>query len=223
MCGRMTHYYTWEQIYEHYRAFTAALNLAARFNVAPTQDILTIMAEPEGNAARMARWSLVPPWSPEPLKAATFNTRTDTIETSKLWKPSLDKWRCVVPASGWYEWTGEKGNKKAWHFTKPDGELLSLAGLYAPPGRLGKLSCSIIVTEACDATRHIHDRMPCLLERQQVDAWLAAPDLSLLKPYTGEIVIKPAHRDVGSVKNEGAYLLDAEGTPVLAQKDIFHD
>ncbi len=222
MCGRMTHYYTWEQIYNHYNAFTQALNLPARFNVAPTQDVLTITTEPEGKAARMMRWGLIPPWSAEPLKAATFNTRTDTIETSKLWKPSLDKWRCVVPASGWYEWTGDKGNKQPWHFTRPDGEPLSFAGLYAPPGRFGKASCSIVITEAADSTRHIHDRMPVILERDQVDRWLAEPDVGLLRPYQGEILITAANKAVGAVKNEGPELLVADG-PVEPPKGDFHD
>ena len=223
MCGRLTNHLTWEQIHAFYSLFTTqALNLPARYNVAPTQDVLAITAEPEGNAARTMRWGLVPPWSAEPLKAATFNTRTDTIETSKLWKPSLDKWRCIVPASGWYEWTGDKGNKQPWHFTRPDGEPLSFAALYAPPGRYGRPSCSIVITEACDATRHIHDRMPVVLERDQVATWLAAPDLSLLKPYTGEIVITAAHKDVGNNRNQGAYLLDAAAqTPPPGA--LFHD
>ena len=163
----------------------------------------------------------MPPWAPEPIKAATFNTRTDTIETSKLWKPSLEKWRCVVPASGWYEWSGEKGNKQAWHFTRPDGELLSFAGLYAPPGRFGKLSCSIVITEACDQTRHVHDRMPVILERDQVVQWLAAPVTAILKPYAGPIQLRPASKLVGNVKNQGRELLVAE-EPVDEPRR-FHD
>jgi putative SOS response-associated peptidase YedK len=221
----MTRYYDWDEVHAYYSMFMAAppTNMEPAYNVAPTQDVLIVKAEPEGNAAHVARWGLVPPWSAEPLKSATFNTRTDTIETSKLWKPSFDKWRCVVPASGWYEWSGEKGAKQAWHFTRPDGELLSFAGLYAPAGKLGKLSCSIIITEACDQTRHIHDRMPVILERDQVAAWLAAPDASLLKPYEGPIQIRAASKLVGNVKNQGPELLVAEEEPASLPLGGFHD
>jgi len=115
---------TWEEVHANYSMFSAApTNMEPAYNVAPTQDVLMITAGPEGSAGQMARWGLVPPWSAEPLKAATFNTRTDTIETSKLWKPSREKWRCVVPASGWHEWSGQKGDKEPWHFTRPMGSF----------------------------------------------------------------------------------------------------
>ncbi len=223
MCGRMTRYYSWEEVRDYYLTFTPPPgNLEPAYNVAPTQDVLMVTREEGGNAISTARWGLIPPWSAAPLKAATFNTRTDSIETSKLWRPSLEKWRCVVPASGWYEWTGAKGDKQPWHFTRPDGAPLSFAGLYAPPGRFGKPSCSIVVTEACDSTKHIHDRMPVILEQDQVAAWLEHPDITLLKPYSGEIIIQPADKAVGNVKNQGPELLTPT-EPVHPPEGDFHD
>jgi len=103
-----------------------------------------------------------------------------------------------------------------------DGQLLSFASLHAPPGRYGRPSCNIVITEACDQTRHIHDRMPVILEQDQVAAWLAGPDVSLLKPCEGKITISPANKAVGNVKNQGLELLvPADSVPLL--EGGFHD
>jgi putative SOS response-associated peptidase YedK len=99
--------------------------------------------------------------------------------------------RCLVPASGFYEWTGPKGAKQAYHLVRADLELLAFAGLWgawrAPSGD-EVLSYAIITTEPNDVVRPFKDRMPVILEPSDYDAWLTAENATTL--------LRPAHNEV---------------------------
>ena len=122
---------------------------------------------------------------------ATFNARAESVAVKPMFRSAFKHRRCVVPASGVFEWTGSKGAKTPHLFTAADGSpVLAFAGLWEswrdPEGE-DVLSCTIVVSGASDWMTAYHDRMPVLLGPDQIEAWLtgdAGPDL--LKPAPEE-------------------------------------
>lgn len=120
MCGRFTQHYTWEQIHEFLSVFGPPQNLQARYNIAPTTLVDIVRHDTEGRCelVRGVRWGLIPNWWKRPLKdlPATFNARVETVGDKPMFRGAYRSRRCVVPASGFYEWTGPKGEKQPHMF-----------------------------------------------------------------------------------------------------------
>jgi len=151
--------------------------LAPRYNVAPTQTVPIVRATADHRyELAEARWGLIPAWSKEPRTAyATFNARVETVATKPAFRAAYRTRRCLVPASGFYEWREEAGRKQPWYFSAADGQELALAGLWeewrgpdAPP----LLSCTILVGTANDLVAPIHDRMAVILGADDYATWL---------------------------------------------------
>lgn len=194
MCGRFTQHYTWAQIKEFLDVFGAPLNLRPRYNVAPTETVDVVRLGKDGGRelVRM-RWGLVPFFWKKTLKdlPATFNARAETLAEKPMFRDAFKRGRrCIVPASGFYEWTGEKGAKTPHLFTAADGSpILAFAGLWdrwrEPATGDEILSCTLVVSGASDWMAPYHDRMPVLLAADQFDAWLnGTGGADLLKPAT---------------------------------------
>ena len=116
------------------------------------------------------RWGLVPFFWKKPLKEvpATFNARAETVHEKPMFREAFRRRRCIIPASGFYEWTGEKGNKTPHLFTAADASpILAFAGLWDkwkdPATGEEVLSCTMVVSEATAWMAPYHDRMPVLL------------------------------------------------------------
>lgn len=119
-----------------------------------------------------AEWDFHPPF----LKAKTrpqFNARIETVATNGLWKSAFASARCIVPMRGYYEWTGEKGDKQP-HFIQGEQPILAAAGLATArqEGDGWIVSTAIITRAAQDAAGQVHDRMPAFLTRDVYDEWL---------------------------------------------------
>lgn len=182
MCGRFTQHYTWQQIHEFLSVIGAPQNLRARYNIAPTTlvDMVRHNADGRRELVRGVRWGLVPSWWKKPLKdvPATFNARVETVATKPMFRDAYRKRRCVIPASGFYEWTGQPGDKQPHIFVDAQGEpILALAGLWDrwrnPETGEDMLSCTVIVTDATHWMTPYHDRMPVLLQQAEIDRWLS--------------------------------------------------
>ena len=107
---------------------------AAAYNIKPTEQIPILLDSAKTGELRFerARWSLVPGWSKTlKLKIPTFNARTEGIMDKPTWRGPVKSHRAIVPATGFYEWTGERGSKTPWFMSSPDGAMLGLAGLYS--------------------------------------------------------------------------------------------
>jgi len=125
--------------------------LPPRYNIAPSQDITIIRADPDGRHLSLAHWGLIPAWA----KAAdsgysTINARAETVDTKPSFRTPFKRHRCIIPADGFYEWHEEGGIKIPHHIGRKDGAPFALAGLWdrwkGPQGEV--TSCTIIVTEA---------------------------------------------------------------------------
>lgn len=141
------------------------------YSIAPTDDAVIVRDRGDGRILELVRWDWQKPAN-RPKGAPIINARIEKLDTG-FWLPAFAAARCVVPMRGYFEWTGEKGDKTP-HFLHGDG-LLAAAGLTwsmeLPNGERSR--CMVVVTrEARDAGGEVHDRMPAFLTRDAMDAWL---------------------------------------------------
>lgn len=190
MCGRFTQAYTWSEVHAFLNVFGTARNLQPRYNIAPTTTVDVVIDRGQGHEIVPMRWGLVPGWWKKTLKdlPATFNARAESVAEKPMFRDAFRRRRCIIPASGFYEWTTEADGKQPHYFTAADGTILAFAGLWAewhdPASGEVLLSCTIIVTGASGWMKRFHDRMPMLLEAGDFDAWL--------RGEAGPEVLKPA-------------------------------
>lgn len=188
MCGRFTQLYKWEDLIAAYRVLEPApSNLEPRYNIAPTQAIDIVRADGDRHTAARARWGLVPIWwKKDKLPPSTFNARGETAAEKPMFRSAFKARRCIVPASGFYEWTGPKTDRQPWYISAADGGLLDFAGLYEtyrdPESGEDRLSATIVTCDANDFMGRLHSRMPVILDARDIDAWLEAPRTDLLRP-----------------------------------------
>ena len=133
MCGRFTQRYTWREIHDLYNLTGAARNLQAHYNIAPT-DIVEVVRSAVGGAAELVpmRWGLIPYWWKKPLKQlpATFNARAESVVDKPMFRDAFKRHRCIIPASGYYEWITKLDGKQPYFISAADGGVLSFAGLW---------------------------------------------------------------------------------------------
>jgi putative SOS response-associated peptidase YedK len=148
-----------------------------RYNIAPTQDAPVVIDNGE-RALVSLRWGLIPPWADSPsIGTRSINARVETIAELPTFKRAFASRRCIVPATGYFEWRsqGGKAPKQPLWIRPRDGSLLALAGLWetwhTPDGEEIE-SFAIVTTEALGELREIHDRMPLELRDAAIEAWL---------------------------------------------------
>ena len=198
-------------------AVAAPAELRKRFNIAPTQVAPIVRATKEGGRElAMARWGLVPGWAKD-LSVGTkmINARSEGVEAKPAFKAAVEKRRCIVPATGFFEWKGVARMKQPYAVTLPDRHVFGFAGFWERwrPAEGGDSveTFTIVTTDANAAVAEIHDRMPVILPKEAEDAWLhGAPDEArrVLTPYAGEIRLRAVSRYVSNVNNEGPECLD---------------
>jgi putative SOS response-associated peptidase YedK len=190
MCGRFTQRYTWREIRDLYDLTGAARNLQAHYNIAPT-DSVDVVRSVDGGATELVsmRWGLVPHWWNKPVKQlpATFNARAETVADRPMFRDAFRRHRCIIPASGYYEWIARPDGKQPYFISAADGGVLSFAGLWDrwknPETSERVVSCTIIVTDANELRLPIHDRMPVLLDKANFGPWLSgAAGVEILGP-----------------------------------------
>jgi putative SOS response-associated peptidase YedK len=225
---------------QHYRDILARLGIAdpaefhSRYNIAPNTTIPVVRrtSRSSQNEAVLLRWGLVPSWAKTADGPPLVNARADTVATKPTFRDSLRKRRCVIPATGFYEWETIGRVKKPWLFRLSDDYPFGFAGLWdtwhAPDGTTRE-SCAFITGEPNDLMRPIHNRMPVILTAATFEAWLD-PSLSepaQLVPFLGippvDTVTKFAVSTyVSNVRHEGpaclapAADLPAESSPQLS-------
>lgn len=153
--------------------------LKASWNIKPTEDLYVITQD----EISVASWGMIAPWSkstPEALKSQpkAINARSETVHEKPTFRNALQSSRCLVPATGYFEWATELGDYKPRqpiHISSADGKLLAFAGIYdrwkSPEGE-SRYSVSIITREAVGDLAKFHSRMPMFLPRERWEAWL---------------------------------------------------
>jgi putative SOS response-associated peptidase YedK len=196
MCGRFTHRYTWREIHGLYSLTSPASNVQPSYNVCPTDTVNVVTRTDGKNILEPMRWGLVPRWWSKPLKElrlATFNARVETVTTKPFFKEAFKRTRCLIPASGYYEWQDTPAGKQPHYFTRTDGQVISFAGLWdewkdRATGETLK-SCAMIIAEPNAMVAQVHDRMPVVLEQVQFTPWLEnEAGLEILKPAAEDVL-----------------------------------
>jgi putative SOS response-associated peptidase YedK len=205
-----------------------APSLGDRYNVAPTDEVYAVAKSSTG-PTRLGtfRWGLVPFWAKDAsVGSRMINARAESVLEKPAFRRPLERYRCIIPVDGFYEWqvVPDRKKKQPWYIRRDDGDVLAFAGLWSSwrptkgsdDGRI--VSCSIVTTEANDAVRPVHDRMPVVLPPSAWAEWLdpANDDVeslhSLLVPAPPELFSLTAVNDaVSNVRNDGPHLLDPPG------------
>ncbi len=220
MCGRFTYRLTWEEIVRLYRLTVPhiARNVQARYNVCPTTAIDTVVERDGKRELIPMRWGLVPSWWSKPLKelrVSTFNARVETVAQKPFFRDAFKRTRCIIPASGYYEWRDTPYGKQPYYFTAADGSPLSIAGLWDEwhDKQSGEKlrSCAMIICDANEFVGQVHDRMPVLLDPPQFDRWLyAQAGLEVLRPAANDALRRwPVSKRVNSSRapDDDAFLI----------------
>lgn len=234
MCGRFVSTSNPERIAEYFGAAFDGTELGPNYNVAPTQDIYAVIAEPDGSKhVQTFHWGLIPVWAKErKIGQRMINARAETVAEKGAYKGVFLKHRCLIPMDGFYEWQAGsadgpvtkagKPRKQPMYISRLDGEPLAVAGLWSAwrdPADGGKglwQHSTTVITTAANATMEpVHDRMPVVLARSAWSEWLDPNNhdtgalTKLLVPAPDDLLtLHPVSFEVNSVGNNGSELIE---------------
>jgi putative SOS response-associated peptidase YedK len=211
MCGRFSLNTDMEDLQEAFPGIDFGLYLNPSYNIAPSQNVLTIAGSNPDKAA-LYHWGLVPPWSKDQkIGYKMINARSETLAEKPSFKRPYKKQRCLIPASGFFEWKKENESKIPMHIHLKSGKPFAFAGLWEVWGgnkELPLYSCTIITTEANELLKEVHHRMPVILKQGDYEVWLDSKveDTDrlndLLKPFSAdEMDYFPVSKFVNSPAN----------------------
>jgi putative SOS response-associated peptidase YedK len=187
---------------EHFGVQQGLETLAPSDNVKPTQAVPVIVQRDGMRELATMRWGLIPPWAKDAaIASTTFNARAETVADKPSFRHAFRRRRCLVPATGFYEWQQEGRRKVPYEFVVGDGELFAFAGLYEswrdPQGELLH-TYTIITTTPNEIVAPVQNRMPVILQRIHEAVWLdpqvddVAYLQTLLAPYpTDAMALRP--------------------------------
>ncbi|MBN2305112.1 MAG: SOS response-associated peptidase [Anaerolineae bacterium] len=207
------------------------LNLGPRYNVAPTQSVITVVQDADTGSRhlRRMRWGLIPSWAKDPtIGSRMINARGETVHEKPSFRAALKRRRCLVIADGFYEWQAQPdGPKQPVFITLQDRAPFGMAGLYeywteqesAQYSGETLVTCTIITGPPNELIAPIHNRMPAILPREDYAAWLD-PDRTdsaevmplILRPYPAEaMTFWPVSRAINSPANDDPSLIERVG------------
>ena len=218
MCGRYS-FVPNQNFAERFQVENQQLELLPRYNVAPGQ-AMPVITRNSPNRVEEMRWGLVPFWAKDPrIGNRMINARAETIAEKPAFRRPLAARRCLVPASGFYEWQRSEEGKIPHYIFLRDIDSFAFAGLYEiwKDDADNVLRTYTIITTTPNALMEpIHNRMPVILAREDEALWLDKEAeipalLALLRPYPAEQMDAYAvSRAVNSPANEGEALLEPE-------------
>ena len=228
MCGRYILGRV-EDLSERFQLRDLNLALKPTFNAAPTQQLPVILPGSDGSwNAQLMRWGLLPRWKPRDGGRAPepINARAETLDERPMFRPLIGRRRCIVPATGFYEWPTTAHGKQPVVLRPTDQELFGFAGLWdettGPDGEPVR-SFTIVTGTPNALVAPIHNRMAVILDPDDESAWLD-PDVTdwpeveqLLRPYPADrMECFPVSKSVNNTRNNDPSLIqriDADVSP----------
>ena len=196
MCGRYTLTTDLGFLQARFNFEAANLEHIPRYNIAPTQEVVTVINDGSQNQGRMMRWGLIPFWVKDTtMGGRMINARAETVVENRVFRQVFPKQRCLVIADSFYEWKKTAAAKIPMRITLKSGDPFAFAGLWSAwkpkdkPESKPLYSCTIITTVPNLAIEPIHNRMPVILSREAESLWLdnsqsdTAELRELLLPY----------------------------------------
>lgn len=219
MCGRLTQQLSASEIATLFDVEPLVDDAGGHYNVAPTQNLIAVVAREGERVVTTYRWGLVPAWAKDIRDGARMiNARAETVAEKPAFRAPFRRHRCIIPAGAYYEWQRNGANRIPHAIVRSDGAPLAFAGLWSswqdPTTREKVQSCAIITTSASEQLRAIHDRMPVILAEASWEAWLdpAFENVALLQSLLEadpalELRAYPVSSRVNNVRNDGPDLL----------------
>lgn len=200
----------------------ALADYSPRYNIAPTQPWFVVVMAYENRAIVRAKWGLVPRGSKDASRAAQcINARSETVESRPAFRDAFRSRRCVVPADGFYEWSGPRSARQPHWIHRRDDQFMLFAGLYEewqPAGGDAETTFTILTCAANATIARMHDRMPVILCDRDADDWMNPREADphslkrILIPAAADVLeMRPASPLVNNVRNEGPELLGNSG------------
>lgn len=163
-----------------------------RYNIAPSQQVPAVREEGGKRRLVQLRWGLIPSWSTsEKTGYSLINARAETLAQKPAFRSAFRRRRCLIPATGFYEWQARDGGKQPFHIRIGEGRLFAFAGLWERwqiNEQAAIESCSIVVTDANRKLAPVHDRMPVILDPADYPAWL---DTAISDPAALQHLLRP--------------------------------
>lgn len=195
---------------------------ATNHNTAPTEEAWVVRERRGERHAMAARWWLTPFWSKTSSpRLGGFNARCETLSTSRVFGEPFRRRRCVVPVSGFYEWSGAPAGRVPHYVRRLDETPLLLAGVWdrwrEPASGAWLPGFAIVTVPAHDGLAHLHHRQPLMLWPGSASTWLdhSAPAHALgplLQPALCEdLAVAPVSSWVGNTRNKGPRCAEAAG------------
>ncbi len=227
MCGRYAFYHPWHEFLETYLIEAPHLDeVPPVYNAAPSMNLPVVHQHEGHRQAEAFRWGLIPHWSKdEQIGYKMINARGETAASKPAFRKPFKTRRCLVPASGFYEWRKEGKEKQPYFIRFTDDTPMFFAGLFdewvsKDDGEIIH-SYTIITTDANPALQELHDRMPAVLPPNTFDLWLNPENqntdhlTTLLQPWPkDDITFYPVSKAVGNPRNQGPDLVEP-------QRDLF--
>lgn len=241
MCGRYTLRKGLNNVAEklgHYLLDAPQSNsgIAARYNIAPTQENLVLrksFENPGQLQAAYLRWGLVPSWSKTPhTQSPMINARSETVAEKPSFRAAYQRRRCLVPADGFYEWKKAKGVNQPYFFSLADDSVFLMAGIWETwVGEHNQYfdSYTILTTHSNSLMAKYHDRMPVILSGEKLEQWLEPnmPNLGaserheLFAPIESKLMsCRPANPIVNNNRSDGPKCLEAPESKPIPQLDL---
>ncbi len=200
----------------------SVIDQPARFNIAPTSEVLAVRRVPGDSdevpvrESGLLRWGLVPSFAdPATFDRLLINARSETVASKPVFREAFESGRCLIPADGFYEWQKTETGKRPHFFSLPGRDLFAFAGISSlAESRDGSIlaSCSLLTCEPSAEVAPVHKRMPVILAKEDEARWLS-PDapveelLEMMRPLPG-LEVREVSESVNSSRNEGPELLE---------------
>ncbi|MBI5576468.1 MAG: SOS response-associated peptidase [Deltaproteobacteria bacterium] len=189
MCGRFTLFEADSILSREFGADISA-SPTPRYNIAPSQQVLAVRVSPGTEKREFAwlRWGLIPRWAKDPsIGNRMINARAETVAGKPAFRDAFKRRRCLIPASGFYEWMKGERRKQPHYIRLKNRRPFGIGGLWEQwqgPGDPPIESCTLLTTEANETISPLHDRMPVILPPESYDLWLNSEvmDRELLLP-----------------------------------------
>ncbi|MGR3498432.1 MAG: SOS response-associated peptidase [Limimaricola soesokkakensis] len=216
MCGRMAITLPHDAMAQIFGATPAnALPDVPNYNVCPTVQVHSVTSDGDSRRLRPMRWGFIPHWYKAPTDGPLLiNARAETVAEKPAFRAAVRERRCLIPASGFYEWTvDEDGNKLPWFIHREDGDPLAFAGLWQGWERDGEsfVTCAVVTTGATGRMRDIHSRMPVVLGPGDWPLWLGEAGHGaavLMKPNPEVLAFHRVDPKVNSNRANGPELIE---------------
>jgi putative SOS response-associated peptidase YedK len=221
MCGRYADFLANQDLADAFSLAATAHDtrlLPPSYNVAPMQQVRVIRAAEDAVILDVAKWGLVPSWAKDPsIGSRMINARLETVAEKPSFRTAFARRRCIVPASGYFEWQADASGKRPFYIHPADGSPLAFAGLVEAwrPGSYDDwlITCAIVTTTARGDLQQLHDRQPVMMRDDAWRIWLdpASPKDGLLDAAHADAPQLAWHevgQAVGHVRNNSPELVE---------------